>query len=127
MAELKDILKKLRAEKNMSQAELAQEIGAGLSTVAMWEVGKRFPTREKYEALADIFNVDIDYLYGRTDIRQQVHFDGDGNMMVYTDFLLTPEEREIIIEYRKKDTIDKEMIRRLLNITQKIQKRNEEE
>lgn len=127
MAELKDILKKLRAEKNMSQAVLAEELGVGLSTVAMWEVGKRFPTREKYEALADIFNVDIDYLYGRTDVRQQVHFDGDGNMMVYSDFILSPEERQIIIEYRKKDTIDKEMVLRLLNLSQKLQKPNGEE
>lgn len=127
MAELKDILKKLRSEKNMSQAVLAEELGVGLSTVAMWEVGKRFPTREKYEALADIFNVDIDYLYGRTDVRQQVHFDGDGNMMVYSDFILSPEERQIIIEYRKKDTIDKEMVLRLLNLSQKLQKPNGEE
>lgn len=127
MAELKDILKKLRAEKNMSQAVLAEELGVGLSTVAMWEVGKRFPTREKYEALADIFNVDIDYLYGRTDVRQQVHFDGDGNMMVYSDFILSPEERQIIIEYRKKDTIDREMVLRLLNLSQKLSKQTEEE
>jgi len=78
MAELKDILKKLRAEKNMSQVELAEEAGVSSSTVAMWEVGKRFPTRESYEQLADIFNVDIDYLYGRTEVRQRIHFDGDG-------------------------------------------------
>lgn len=116
MAELKDILKKLRAEKNMSQAALAQEIGAGLSTVAMWEVGKRFPTREKYEALADIFNVDIDYLYGRTEVRQQVHFDNDGNMMVHSDFLLSADERRLIIEYRKADSVSREMVHRALGI-----------
>ena len=59
MAELKDILKKLRSEKNMSQAVLAQELGAGLSTVASWEVGKRYPSRENMEQLSDLFNVDI--------------------------------------------------------------------
>lgn len=42
MAELKDILKKLRSERNMSQASLASELKAGVSTVASWEVGKRF-------------------------------------------------------------------------------------
>lgn len=82
MADLKMILKKLRAENNISQVELAEKLGVGSSTVAMWEVGKRFPTREKYEQLADLFNVDIDYLYGRTNIRQQIHFDNDGNAMV---------------------------------------------
>lgn len=82
MAELKNILKKLRAEKNMSQAALASELNAGVSTVASWEVGKRFPSRDNMEQLADIFNVDLAYLYGESEIRQRVHIDNDGNAMV---------------------------------------------
>jgi repressor LexA len=82
MAELKNILKKLRAEKEMSQASLAKELKAGVSTVASWEVGKRFPSRENMEQLADIFNVDLAYLYGETEIRQRIHIDNDGNAMV---------------------------------------------
>lgn len=82
MAELKDILKKLRAEKNMSQAALASELNAGVSTVASWEVGKRFPSRDNMEQLADIFNVDLAYLYGESEVRQRVHIDNDGNAMV---------------------------------------------
>lgn len=85
MAELKEILKKLRAEKNMSQADLASELKSGISTVASWEVGKRFPNRENMEQLADIFNVDLAYLYGESDIRQRVHIDGDGNTMILAD------------------------------------------
>ena len=99
MAELKDILKKLRAEKNISQVDLANDIGAGVSTVAMWETGKRHPNREKLEALADYFNVDIDYLYGRTDIRQRAHFDPDGHMMVY----LSDDEQRLLRLYRDHD------------------------
>lgn len=82
MAELKDILKKLRAEKNMSQVALASELNAGVSTVASWEVGKRFPSRDNMEQLADIFNVDLAYLYGESEVRQRVHIDNDGNAMV---------------------------------------------
>lgn len=82
MAELKNILKKLRAEKEMSQASLAKELKAGVSTVASWEVGKRFPSRENMEQLADIFNVDLAYLYGETEIRQRIHIGNDGNAMV---------------------------------------------
>ena len=82
MAELKNILKKLRAEKEMSQASLAKELKAGVSTVASWEVGKRFPSRENMEQLADIFNVDLAYLYGETEIRQRIHIDNDGNDML---------------------------------------------
>lgn len=70
MPELKDILKVLRSENNMSQADLAQKLSCGLSTIASWEVGTRFPRKAYMEKLADIFDVNIDYLYGRTDLRQ---------------------------------------------------------
>lgn len=89
MAELKDILKKLRSERNMSQASLASELKAGVSTVASWEVGKRFPSRENMEQLADIFNVDLAYLYGESEIRQRIHIDNDGNAMFSMDNLAT--------------------------------------
>ncbi|MDD6812448.1 MAG: XRE family transcriptional regulator [Lachnospiraceae bacterium] len=83
MAEFKDIIKKLRTEKNMSQADLASELGISNSSVAMWEIGRRYPSKELYEQIADLFNVDIDFLYGRTFLRQKVHFDNDGNAMIH--------------------------------------------
>lgn len=115
MAELKEILKELRSEKNMSQAELAEELSCGLSTVASWETGNRFPRKPYMEQLADIFNVDIDYLYGRTNLRQTVHFDNDGNMMVH----LSELEYQLIKAYRNADNIDKEMVLRILKIKEK--------
>lgn len=45
----------------------------------MWETGQRLPSPDIYELIADYFNIDIDYLYGRTDIRQRVRFDENGN------------------------------------------------
>ena len=115
MAELKDILKKLRSEKNMSQAELADELSCGLSTVASWETGNRFPRRPYMEQLADIFNVDIDYLYGRTELRQRIHFGNDGHMMVH----LSDEEYQVIKSYRSSDSVTKEMVLRILKIDKK--------
>ena len=115
MAELKEILKELRNEKNMSQAELAEELSCGLSTVASWETGNRFPRKQYMEQIADIFNVDIDYLYGRTDLRQSIHFDNDGNMMVH----LSEKEYRMIKAYRQADSIDKEMVLRILKSEEK--------
>ena len=108
--ELKDIVKKLRREKNMSQAQLAEVLGVGLSTVASWETGARFPSREALYALADLFNVDMDYLRGKTSLRQQVHIDSDGAMMV----ALNDKELELILQYRKARDEDKQMVNRLL-------------
>lgn len=112
--EFKDIIKKLRLEKSMSQADLARELHAGVSTIASWETGARYPTRAKMEWLADIFNVDLDYLYGKTDIRQKVHFDGDGNLMIS----VSNDELEMLEAYRVSDDTTKEMVNRLLNYHQ---------
>lgn len=66
MSEFKDILKKLREDNNYSQLYLSEYLNVSTSTVSMWETGKRFPTRESYKALANLFDVDIDFLYGRS-------------------------------------------------------------
>lgn len=78
MSEFKDIIVKLRNEKGFTQGQMADALGTSKSTVGMWEMGERFPSKELYEAIADYFNVDMDYLYGRSDIRKKVHFDEDG-------------------------------------------------
>lgn len=83
MREFKDIILNLRIEKGITQEEFAKTLGIAKSTIAMWETGNRTPTKNAYEAIADLFNVDIDYLYGRSDVRQKVHFDMDGNEMHY--------------------------------------------
>lgn len=90
MENFKTIISKLRKERNLSQEVFASDIGVSKSTVAMWETGKRLPSKNKYEELADYFNVDIDYLYGRTETRKKVHFDNDGN--AYYSGTLLPDE-----------------------------------
>ena len=77
-----NIIKKLRTERGLSQEQLAEELGISKSTVAMWETGERYPGNFLYEQIADYFNVDMDYLYGRTNIRKAYHFDVDGNEYV---------------------------------------------
>lgn len=73
MSEFKDIILELRNEKGFTQERLAEVLGTSKSTVGMWEMGERFPSKDLYEAIADYFQVDIDYLYGRTNIRKKTH------------------------------------------------------
>lgn len=77
-ADFKNIIKKLRLERDYTQPELAKLLNISKSTVAMWESGERFPSPELCESIADLFNVDMDYLYGRTSIRKKIHFNEDG-------------------------------------------------
>ena len=64
---LQIILKKLREEHGLSQAELARRIGVGQSTVGMWENGKNKPEFSNLEKLSEIFGVPTDYLIGKND------------------------------------------------------------
>lgn len=62
----KDIIKKLRQERGLSQQELAQKTGLSASSIGMYEQGRRKPSFEVLQLFADTFNVDIDYLLGRS-------------------------------------------------------------
>ena len=69
MATFAERLKSLRREKGWSQQRLADELDLSKSSVNMYERGEREPGFETMEAIADLFNVDMNYLYGRTDIK----------------------------------------------------------
>lgn len=60
-------LKELRIARNMSQEELGKKVDTTRQTISNYEIGKRKADYEMLEALADTFNVDIDYLLGTTD------------------------------------------------------------
>lgn len=67
MSKFSDTLVYLRKRDHLSQEELAKKIGISRSTVAMMESGGRMPSRETLETVADLFNVSIDFLIGRSD------------------------------------------------------------
>ena len=61
-------LKQLREERGYSQQQLADSLHLSRSTIEMYEHGKRDPNTETKEAIADFFNVNMDYLFGREKI-----------------------------------------------------------
>ena len=62
----KDMLKFLRLRENFSQAELAKKLGVSKSTISMYEVGNRQPDFETLENIADLFNVDMNFLLDKS-------------------------------------------------------------
>jgi transcriptional regulator with XRE-family HTH domain len=60
-------LKALRTAKNLSHAALGDKLGVSKALVGHWETGFRLPSLETADALADYFNVSLDYLVGRSD------------------------------------------------------------
>lgn len=71
-------IKFLREELNMTQQELANKLNGAKSTVAMYEKGDRKPSMEILLRLSDIFDCSIDYILGKSDIRNpEIEIDKD--------------------------------------------------
>lgn len=78
------MIQKLRKEHKLSQKELGDFLGIGVSTISMWESEKREPDYAHLMAMADRFHVSVDYiLYGKVD-----------------DVKLSPEEQEVLDLFR---------------------------
>ena len=59
--DLGERIRTARLSHGMKQADLAEAVGVGKSTVGMWENGQREPNIDTLEALADVFNVPMSY------------------------------------------------------------------
>lgn len=71
MSKFSERFKLLRKERGLSQAALATELGFTKSSVNMYERGDREPGLESLETIADFFNVDMDYLLGKSDVQNR--------------------------------------------------------
>jgi len=60
-------IKKLRLSKYLKQSNIAEVIGVTITQISDIERGRRTTTIENLVALADYFDVSLDYLVGRTD------------------------------------------------------------
>lgn len=65
-------IKELRKNKGYTQKELARLLNIGQTTVANYEQGTRVPDMEKLNNIADLFEVTLDYLLGRSE--EMAHF-----------------------------------------------------
>lgn len=64
MAKFNEMLKYLRQRAGYSQQDLADLLKISKSTIGMYEQGRRSPDYETLEKIADIFNVDMNFLMG---------------------------------------------------------------
>ncbi|MBR1660525.1 MAG: helix-turn-helix transcriptional regulator [Oscillospiraceae bacterium] len=58
-----ETLRKLRAEKGISQRQLGKQLFVNHSTVARWETGSRLPDASMVPRLADALGVDANTLF----------------------------------------------------------------
>ena len=65
----KENLRKIRKEHNLSQEQLADELGVSRQAISKWESGATYPEMDKIIALCDKFNLNIDDLLHK-DIKE---------------------------------------------------------
>jgi transcriptional regulator with XRE-family HTH domain len=69
MVDFSQRLKKLRKDKHLTQAQVAERIGVTASMVSSYETDIRLPSYEVMLRIADVFGVSVDYLLGRQEKR----------------------------------------------------------
>ena len=102
-------LKALRDSLNMTQEEFGKSIGLAKSTYNNYETGVREPKSDFWIAIAQKYNVSIDYLMGLEDPEnedQPAPTNGDelaedDKRIIELLHQLTPENRERIVEIIK--------------------------
>ena len=90
MTKFSERLRQLRTARDMSQMDFAKIIGMSKSSINMYERGEREPGLETLEKIADFFNVDMDYLLGKTDVVNKAIWDG-----MPSNIIPMPEMRKI--------------------------------
>ena len=64
-------LKYLRKQRNLTQEQMAENIKISLRGYRNYETGEKKPIVENLIAIADFFDVSLDYLVGRSDIQER--------------------------------------------------------
>lgn len=103
-------LKRIAYENQKTQADIARDLGLKQVTVSSWMNGTRVPRMDKIDLLCHYFNCK------RSDLMEE-HPDGSK-----VDFVVSDQERNFIIEFRKADDLTKQMMLRLLKIEDAIGK-----
>jgi transcriptional regulator with XRE-family HTH domain len=100
-------LRQLREEKGLLQKDVAKILGITPSAYGYYEQGKREPSMEVLKKLSDFFNVSIDYLLGRTDIRSPVDeiteaVSDDPELFEFWNTLKKREDLKLLFKQTKK-------------------------
>jgi transcriptional regulator with XRE-family HTH domain len=85
-------LKELRKEKKLSQEKFGELMNIHHRTISYYEAGERIPSPETLELFADFFDVSLDYLMGRTNIRNYQFY----NDLISLENLSSEAQKEIL-------------------------------
>ena len=82
MMNIKNRLKQIRIEKNLSQTEVAKAINVDVSSISYWESGRYEPKATYIYKLSQFFEVSSDYLLGLEDEAGRKTYDKSFNNQI---------------------------------------------
>ncbi len=77
-----DCIKKLLVDKKTSAKEMCKELHLGVNTLSNIRCGD-IKNIETFQAIADFFNVSVDYILGRTELSAPAKSYTSGNNMIF--------------------------------------------
>ena len=83
MSGFSERFKSLRREHDLTQQALADRLKTSKSSVNMYERGEREPGIQTLEAIADLFNVDMDYLLGKSDVPNRTQAEASSGLVPF--------------------------------------------
>ena len=89
-----DRLKELREEKEMTQEELGKLLNVSRQTISGYEAGAIEPSIANLVKLANIFNVSLDYILGRTKERHNLNLENKKNKELLLDLIKVIEKHK---------------------------------
>lgn len=104
MGEFPNVFKTLRIKSGFTQQQMADKLGLSRSTIGMYENGEREPSFEILENIADMFNVDMNYLIGKKEsteiIPDSYYLNKDARDMA--QFLFENPEYKVLFDASRK-------------------------
>lgn len=104
-------LKMLRIQNSFTFQELADELGMAKSTVMHYADGSRFPSVKVQNRMADLFDVDVDFLLGRTNKRKRMDIHG-----LPKNIELTESGLRFLVRYRSADDTTRKIVEQFVTM-----------
>ena len=106
-------IKMLCKQNGTNITALEKELGFAKGSICKWE--NHEPSYERVKMIADRFHVSVEYIKNGEDVK----WNPKEQTIDYT-ISLSEEEQDLLMEYRKADETQKEMIRRILAYSDKM-------
>ena len=93
-------IRELRLERNLTQEDLGKIVRVSARSIGFYESGERDPDTTVLSAFADYFNVTVDYLLGRTNVRKPTLPNDVKDIAFHLDVEeLSDEGRQQVLDY----------------------------